>query len=69
MLCNQDKVHDKLTDFAVRVTDQSFTVLLCEGKFTALFVSNQTNRLLIAHISDWLEREYNSVLSNYHWSD
>ena len=55
MLCNQDKVHDKLTDFGVRVTDQSFTVLFREGKFTALFVSNQTNRLLIAHISDWLE--------------
>ena len=28
MLGNQDKVHDELTDFGVRVTDKSFTVIV-----------------------------------------
>ena len=28
MLGNQDKVHDELTDFGVRVTDKRFTVIV-----------------------------------------
>ena len=34
VLDNQDKVHDKFTDFVVRVSDQSFIVMVCEGEFT-----------------------------------
>ena len=41
MLGNQDKGHDELTAFGVRVTDQSFIVLVCELKFT---VSHEVSR-------------------------
>ena len=34
MMGNQDKMHDLLTEFGVRVTDQSFIVMVCERKFT-----------------------------------
>ena len=34
MLGKQDKGHDELTAFGVRVTDQSFIVMVCELKFT-----------------------------------
>ena len=49
MLGNQDKVHDELTDFGVRMSDQSFIVMVCEGKFTVshkVFSINQGEFLI-----------------------
>ena len=34
MLGNQDKGHDELIAFGVRMTDQSFIAMVCERKFT-----------------------------------
>ena len=49
MLGNQDRVHDELTDFGVRVSDQSFIVMVCEGEFTVshkVFSINQGECLI-----------------------
>ena len=49
MLGNKDKVHDELTDFGVRVSDQSFIVMVCEEKFTVshkVFSINQGECLI-----------------------